>query len=150
MALTHSEVTAVEMWGYSGGTLRPLGQPASNDDPSVDVRGLPVPTKSYVPQMRAGRWLQPDDSYAVVLNQEVAEALGVGLGDWVTLDIPLKRESQWQVVGLLFEVFNEDAIHVPRETLLKEIGQVGRASILRVQTVEDDAVAEKVSGHRPA
>jgi putative ABC transport system permease protein len=65
------------------------------------------------------------------------------VGDWVTLHIPLKRESHWQIVGLLFEVLNEDVVHVPRETLLAEIRQVGRAGILRVQTTEKDALAEK-------
>lgn len=143
VALAHPEVAVVEMWSFSGGTLRPRGQPETNDDPSVDVRGLPIPTKTYLPQMRAGRWLQADDTYAIVLNQEVAEELGVGLGDWVTLDIPLKRESHWQVVGLLFEVFNEDAVHVPRHTLLKEIRQVGRAGAIRIQTARDGADREK-------
>ncbi len=142
IALTHPEVRSVEMWGYAGGSLRPMGQPETNDDPLVDVRGLPVPTGTYVPQMRAGRWLQPDDTYTVVLNQKVAQELGVDVGDWVTLDIPLKRESHWQVVGLLFEVFNEDAVHVPRDILLQEIRQVGRSSILRVQTLQKDADSE--------
>jgi len=143
IALAHPEVTAVEMWGFAGGTLRPMGQPETNDDPSADVRGLPVPTLTYVPQMRAGRWLQPDDTYTMVLNQEIAEKLGVGVGDWVTLDIPLKRESHWEVVGLLFEVFDENAVHVPRDTLLKEIHQVGRASAIRIQTAHEDAASEK-------
>lgn len=143
IAMAHPDVTTVEMWGYAGGTLRPMGRPENNDDPGVDVRGLPVPTTTYVPQMRAGRWLQPDDTYAVVLNQEVAQDLGVGVGDWVTLDIPLKRESHWEVVGLLFEVFNENAIHVPRDVLLKEIRQVGQASIVRIKTSHSDAATEK-------
>jgi len=143
IALAHPGVTAVEMWGYAGGSLRLKSQPETNDDPLVDVRGLPVPTKTYVPQMRAGRWLRADDTYAMVLNQEVAQKLGVEPGDWVTLDIPNKRESHWQVVGLLFEVFNEDAVHVPRRTLLRELGQVGRAGIVRVQTVAQDPAGEE-------
>jgi hypothetical protein len=93
--------------------------------------------------MRAGRWLQPDDTYAMVLNQKVAQKLGVGVGDWVTLDISLKRESHWKIVGLLFEILNEEAVHVPRKTLLAETRQVGRAGILRLQTAEKDALAEK-------
>ena len=142
IALAHPEVTSVEMWGFASGTLRPMDRPESNDDVSANIRGLPVPTETYVPQMRAGRWLRPDDTYAVVLNQKLAEKIGVGVGDWVTLDIPLKRESHWQVVGLLFEVFNKSAAHVPRDTLLKETREVGRATILRVQTAHQDADSE--------
>ncbi len=143
IALAHPEVKAVELWGFAGGKLRPTDQAESNDDLAVNVRGLPVPTQTYVPQMRVGRWLEPGDTYTVVLNQEVAEKIGVAVGDWVTLNIPGKRESQWQVVGLLFEVFNETAIHVPRQTLLKETRQVGRASSIRIQTLNKDAVSEK-------
>jgi putative ABC transport system permease protein len=143
IAQTHPGVIAVEMWGSTGGELRPMNQPENNDDPAVEVRGLPLPAQTYVPQMRAGRWLRPDDTYAMVMNQKVAQKLGVGVGDWVTLNIPLKRESHWQIVGLLFEVLNEDVVHVPRETLLAEMRQVGRAGILRVQTTEKDALAEK-------
>jgi putative ABC transport system permease protein len=143
IAQTHPGVIAVEMWGSTGGELRPMNQPENNDDPAVEVRGLPLPAQTYVPQMRAGRWLRPDDTYAMVMNQKVAQKLGVGVGDWVTLNIPFKRESHWQIVGLLFEVLNEDVVHVPRETLLAEMRQVGRAGILRVQTTEKDALAEK-------
>lgn len=142
IALAHPEVANVEMWGFARGTLRPIDQPESNDDVSASIRGLPVPTETYVPQMRAGRWLESDDTYAVVLNQKLAADIGVGVGDWVTLDVPLKRESHWLVVGLLFEVFNENAAHVPRDTLLKETREVGRATVLRVQTAKQDADSE--------
>lgn len=142
IALAHPEVTAVEMWGFADGTLRPAGRPENNDDPQADIRGLPAPTLTYVPQMRAGRWLRPEDTYAMVLNQELAEKIGVGVGDWVTLDIPLEGETRWEVVGLLFEVFNENAAHVPRDILLKEIDQVGLARNIRAQTRRQDAAGE--------
>jgi putative ABC transport system permease protein len=142
IALAHPEVTAVEMWSFANGTLRPADQPESNDDPQADIRGLPVPTLTYGSQMRAGRWLEPGDTYAMVLNQELAEKIGVGVGDWVTLNMPLKRETRWKVVGLLFEVFNEDAAHVPQATLLKELDKVGLASNIRIQTRRQDADGE--------
>jgi putative ABC transport system permease protein len=72
----------------------------------------------------------------------LAQEIGVGVGDWVTLKIPAQRESHWLVVGLLFEVFNEDAAHAPRETLLKELNQIGQASDIRVQTRLEDAASE--------
>ena len=80
IAQAHPNVTAVEMWGSAGGKLRPMNQLENNDDPSVEVRGLPLPTQTYVPQMRAGRWLQPDDTYAMVMHQDVAQKLGVRRG----------------------------------------------------------------------
>jgi putative ABC transport system permease protein len=95
-----------------------------------------------VPQIRAGRWLQPGDEYAIVLNQELAQEMGVTVGDWITIDIPTKRESAWQVVGLLFEPVDQEAALAPRESLLRELRQVGQGQAIRVQTVRQDADSE--------
>jgi putative ABC transport system permease protein len=92
--------------------------------------------------MRAGRWLQSGDTYAVVLNQELAQEMGVGVGDWITVDIPTKRESDWQVVGLLFEPVDQEAALIPREPLLRELRQVGQGQAIRVQTIHPDADSE--------
>jgi putative ABC transport system permease protein len=142
LAKSNPEVTTVEVWGTAKGTARLLGQPASNDDSTVSLRGLPLPSRTYVPQMRAGRWLQPGDEYAVVLNQELAQEMGVAVGDWLTIDIPTKRESAWQVVGLLFEPVDQEAVLAPRESLLRELRQVGQGQAVRVQTVHQDAESE--------
>ena len=142
LTLTHPEVTAVEVWGTAKGTARPLGQPESNDDSNVNLRGIPLPSRTYVPQLRAGRWLQAGDEYAVVLNQEVAQEIGVGVGDWITINIPPQRESTWQVVGLLFEPVDQEAALAPREPLLRELRQVGRGQSIRVKTLSQDAEGE--------
>lgn len=139
---SHSEVSTVEVYGTAKGTARSKGQPESNDDSKVNLRGLPLPSRTYVPQLQAGRWLQPGDDYAIVLNQEVAQAMGVGVGDWITIDLPNQRESDWQVVGLLFEPVDQEVAIVRRETLLREIDEVGRGQSIRVQTVHQDAASE--------
>jgi hypothetical protein len=92
----------------------------------------------YTPQLRAGRWLQPDDTYAVVLNTTLAREVGLSVGDWITFDHGLERESTWQVVGLLFDPLNEDSAHVPLTTLQREIGSVNRANTLWGQTRHPD------------
>ena len=142
LTLSHPEVTAVELWSTAIGSARPLGQPEANDDSAVKLRGVPLPSTAYVPQIRAGRWLTPEDEYAVVLNQELAEDIGVRLGDWITLDIPGKRTSNWEVVGLLFEPVDQDAALMPRETLTREIRQVGRGTAIRIQIAHNSAEAE--------
>lgn len=142
LALAYPGVTGAEMWAFAGGTLRPARQPETNDDPGADIRGVPVPTEMYKPELRGGRWLEPDDVYAVVLHQKLAEELGVAVGDWVTLSMSLKRESQWQVVGLEFSPFNDSAATVPRDTLLKELHEVGLASHIRLKTAGQDATSE--------
>lgn len=135
LALTHPEVKTVEVWSTAKGKARLQGRPEGFDDEAIRLRGLPLPSATYVPKLRAGRWLDPNDRYAIVLNQELAEALAVEVGDWITIDIPVKGESDWQIVGLIYEPVDQDAALVPRQTLVREIGQVGQGSLVRVQTL---------------
>ncbi|NJN96412.1 MAG: ABC transporter permease [Anaerolineales bacterium] len=142
MVLAQPGVETVEVWGIGQGVIRPLNQPEANDDESANLYGLSLPAVTYVPQIRAGRWLVEGDRYAVVLNQELAEQVGVGLGDWVTIDPTGKRESDWQVVGLLFDPLDQQAVYAPRDTLLRELRQVGSGKVIKVQTIADDEAGE--------
>jgi len=147
LALRQPDVTAVEIWSTARGTARVQGQPEANDDSSVRLRGVPLPSVTYRPQIQAGRWLTAEDEYAIVLNQELAEQIGVKVNDWITMDIPGKRQADWQVVGLLFEPDDQDSAIVPRPTLMKEIRQVGQGTAIRVQiahtSTDDAAIAAK-------
>ncbi len=142
LTLAYPGVKNVEMWGLANIKIRVAGQPESNTDKSGLAFGVPLPTNLYGPQLRAGRWLQPGDTQAVVLNQKLAEQVGVGLGDWVTFDNGVQGESKWQVVGLLFDPIITNSAHVPRETLLREIGSVNKASTVWIQTNRTDAAGE--------
>ena len=148
LTLAHPGVTGVEMWDEGSANIRPAGQPESEDDLVVSVVGLPLPTTLYVPQMRAGRWLLPEDTYAVVLHQKLAEDIGVGVGDWVTFDHGVKGESNWQVVGLLFDPADSRSAHVSRDLLLKELDSVGKARSVRIQTGQSDPASEKAAAKR--
>jgi putative ABC transport system permease protein len=143
LTLAQPQVKAVEMWAFGGGSIRLQGQPEANDDEGVFMFGVPVPTTLYGPQLRAGRWLKPDDTYAVVLNQKVAADAGVTVGDWITVKQNLYGESQWQVVGLIFDPIITESAHVPRDMLLKETRSVGKAGTVWIQTHRTDALGEE-------
>jgi putative ABC transport system permease protein len=135
MALSQPGVKAVEMWSISQAAVRPATQAkASVLDKGVTLFGLPLPATMYAPQLKAGRWLEPDDTYVVVLNSNLAGKVGVEVGDWVTFDHGLERESTWQVVGLSFDPLSNNSAHMPITTLQKQIGSVNRANTLWVQT----------------
>ncbi len=142
LTLAHPDVTAVEMWNLAGGAIRPAGQPESDDDEGILMFGVPLPTMLYGPQMRAGRWLRPEDTHALVLNQKLAEEVGVGVGDWVTVDHGVDGETSWQIVGLLLDPVITDSAHVPRPTMLKELNRVGKANTIWMRTVRDDPDGE--------
>jgi putative ABC transport system permease protein len=144
LTLAHPAVSAVEMWGFEGGTIRPANRPESEDDEGGTLFGVPLPTQLYGYQLRAGRWLEPSDTYAVVLNEELAGDVGVGVGDWVTFKLSNDRETTWQVVGLIFDPVITNSAHVPREVLLRETGSVNKASSIWIQTVSADPAQEPV------
>lgn len=135
-------VKNVEMWGLTSAKIRLTGQAESKADLSADVLGVPLPTNLYGPQLRAGRWLQPDDTKAVVLNQKLAEQAGLKIGDWVTFDFGNHGEVQWQVVGLIFDPIITISANVPRQVLLRAIDSVNKASTIWIQTERTDAAGE--------
>jgi putative ABC transport system permease protein len=140
MARAYPGVAEVEMWGWENAEIRPKGQPRTEDDDSVLMLGVPLPTRLYGYQLRLGRWLVPEDGYGVVLNQRLAEDVGVGVGDWVTIHYTNKRERDWQVVGLVFDPLITNSANVPREPMLRDVGSVGRAQTAWVKSyLQDDA-----------
>jgi putative ABC transport system permease protein len=142
LTLSHPDVEAVEMWGFSSGKLRPADQPETEDDAAVVFVGVPLPTTLYGPQIRAGRWLIPEDDHAVVLNQILAAEIGVGVGDWVTFDQGAAGEMDWRVVGLSFDPLITNSAHVPRQALLRELHSVGKANTIWIRTTRTDAAGE--------
>ncbi len=142
LALSHPDITAVEMWAGQEGRLRLKGMVEGNDDPEVLLLGVPVPTQLYSPQMRAGRWLRPGDSHAIVLNEMVAKKVGVKVGDWIVVHHGVLDETEWRVVGLLFDPMITSSGAVPRETLLREFGQLNKASMIFIKSSRSDAASE--------
>lgn len=148
ITLAQPEVKAVEMWGLAIGPIRRAGQPESNDDEEAIFFGVPISTTLYGPQLRAGRWLKPGDTYAVVLNQKLAKDAGVTIGDWLILTQKLHGDSKWLVVGLSSDPIMTNSAHAPREMVLREMRSVGKASTVWVQTWQNDAASQlRVANH---
>lgn len=142
VTLAHPEVEDVEIWGFAGGTIRPAGQAESDDDEDLSIFGVPLPTRFYGYKLREGRWLDQNDEFAIVLNQDQAEEVGVGVGDWVTIRYGEKEERDWRVVGLAFDPVLTTIAMAPRDVLLRDIGFVGRSSVVWVRTVAQDRVGQ--------
>ncbi|MFN2137397.1 MAG: ABC transporter permease, partial [Candidatus Promineifilaceae bacterium] len=136
-------VVDAEMWGFGAASGRLQTQEATDDDPDLNIFGVPADTQLYGYQMRAGRWLDEQDDHAVVLNQELAEDLGAAVGDWVTFDLGVYGDTDWQVVGLVFDPILTNTALAPRDVLLREQNSVGRTSSIWIQTASDDAATEQ-------
>ena len=136
---SHPDVKAMEMWGFAAPTIRPAGQQESEDDETLSILfGVPLPTQLFGSQILAGRWLDPSDSYAIVIDDQLAEEIGVGVGDWVTLQYAEHEERDWQIVGLSFLPFIPNTASAPRDLLHHDMGFVGRGQSVWIQTWEED------------
>ncbi len=146
LASTYPQVETTEMWVTHNASIRPASQPKkSNNDKAAIILAVPLPTTLYGPELRAGRWLKADDSYAVVLNQQLAEKAGVNVGDWVTFDYGVKGESDWLVVGLVTDALIMQSAHVPREVLLHEINSVNKANTVAIRLNRHDAATQSAA-----
>jgi putative ABC transport system permease protein len=142
LVLSYPGAKSVEMWGLINATIRPKGQPESEDDKGTLMLGVPLPTRLYGYQLRGGRWLEPQDERAVVLNQKLAEDIGVGVGDWVTVRYGENNSQDWRVAGLIFDPILTNSANVPRQILLKDNGIVGRSNTIWVKFDTEDPASQ--------
>ncbi len=143
LALQHPAVRAAEVWGFGSGTVHAQSEPATDDDPTLSWFGVVPETELYGYQMRQGRWLAVGDNRTVVLNQEMAQDLGVDVGDWITFDQGVTGNSDWEVIGLVFDPLMANIALSSREPLLREQNSVGRASVIWVQLFNGDPQTEQ-------
>lgn len=146
ITLENPEADLVELHYNTRAEVRRLDQ-AEGDGESTSITGIPVPSQVYQPRVEQGRWLDPDDQLAVVINSELASELGVTVGDWITLEMTAKRETDWQIVGLIYEPsFGTSKIaYMPRDPLLIELNDIDQTNLIWIQTApttESDVVQQ--------
>ncbi len=150
LTLQHPAVRAVETWAVTGGTVRPAGQPESDDDETIALYGVPLPTEMYGYQLRQGRWLLPEDTYAIVLNRNLVDEINsnlapedkIGVGDWITIKYAEKRERDWQIVGLVFDPIQLNSSSVRRDVLLHDLNQPGRVGSIWIDTISQEPTVQ--------
>jgi putative ABC transport system permease protein len=144
-------VQTVEAWGYSPTTRT---QPGAIDlvrtypdggHGAFALRAPPADTGLVDFPILAGRWLQPSDSDAVVLNQMALRQLpGVGVGDIITLGLE-GRPTNWRVVGIVQEIGLGAGAYVTDSAFAGAGNLAGRARSLRLVTAtQDDAATAAV------
>lgn len=90
-----------------------------------------------------GRWLLPDDEHAVALTTEVANKLGVNVGDQVYAKINGEKRVAWTVIGTVTDLSNmQRNIYVPLGVYQREVGLSGRGTTAWVLTNPDDGATE--------
>lgn len=106
----------------------------------VSLIAIPADTTSFKPpKLLDGRWLDPAETGAVVLNQVARNNTlpDLGAGDTVQLLIDA-RSTTWRVVGIAEERGGGGAVYATAEGFAAAIGQPQRVNQLRIATASHD------------
>jgi putative ABC transport system permease protein len=135
----HPNVDRVEMWIWRSATA----DSSTGEQFQVTLQGVPRDGQMYSPTLTEGRNLQPQDGHALLLNQKLARDLGLTVGDEIELDLGEDGTSTWTIVGLIFDLINnQSTAYVHTDTLNLEMHQVGRASLARIRGVDGSPAAQ--------
>jgi putative ABC transport system permease protein len=118
----------------------------------VSVTAIPAGTTMFTPpKLLEGRWLNPGETGAVVLNQIARNNTvpGIGAGDSVQLLVGGKSTS-WRVVGIVEEKGGGSSVYTTAAGFADPTGQPPRVTQLRIATTSHDeptrtAVADAVN-----
>lgn len=137
-------VRTVEVWGYAPtglaqpGVLDIVRTYPDGGHGSFTLRAPPATTALVQFPLLAGRWLQPGDTDAVVLNHmTLAQLPDVSVGDTIALAVDGKP-TKWRVVGIVREIGSPAAAYVTDEALASVTNQQGLARSLRIVTSASD------------
>jgi putative ABC transport system permease protein len=117
----------------------------------VSVTAIPTGTTTLLlPKLLEGRWLEPGETGAVVLNQITRNNTvpGIGAGDSVQLLVDGKPTT-WRVVGIVEERMGGGGVYATAEGFANAMRQPPRVNQLRITTTSHDeptrtAVADAV------
>lgn len=104
------------------------------------MTAVPSDTTLFAPlKLREGRWLQPGETGAIVLNQVTLANADVDLRIGDTVELSLSRASaSWRIVGIAEERTAASHGYVTAEGLAAATGQPLTANLLRIATGQHD------------
>lgn len=134
LARTVPGVTGVEAWAMAGAEI------VRSDDAaplSVAIFGPPAASALVEPEVLQGRWLQPGDQNAIVVNEAfLSEFPQLQVGDTLQLKL-LGEENDWVVVGIFKYIGMDELIAYANYDYLMEMTRSGSAAtVYRITTAE--------------
>jgi putative ABC transport system permease protein len=136
---SYAAVEAVELHLNNQATATVTDDPESGEE-ITSITGIPVPSSIYQPDITSGRWFNPQDQFAVVVNNALAEKLNVAIGDQINFDITGESEFDLELVGILYEpiVGNANVAYMPQMTLQAEMGKTSQANQVWIRIDDPD------------
>ncbi|MBK8045679.1 MAG: FtsX-like permease family protein [Anaerolineales bacterium] len=138
-------VTAVESWGTSSAVRQ---RPDGSESNRFPVFGVQENSEIVAPILQAGRWLQPDDRYAVVINATVADdERDLVVGDTIVLEMA-GREQPWTVVGIVSSDAQGPKIFMNKSVFGYETRTLGKSNLLNVVNDQHDEANQNLMESR--
>jgi putative ABC transport system permease protein len=126
-------VSRTEYWSIDSVYLGP-----GNRMESVPLLALPAETELVDLPLLQGRWLESDDTNAVVVNNRfLEEEESVALGEVITFTMDGKA-IDWQVVGIVGSLLSPPIIYANYETYTDLAGQRNQSNYMKVQSPQHD------------
>jgi putative ABC transport system permease protein len=138
-------VANAEMWTFRTADARIPGASGPGSEYEVFVRGVPSQSPLFNPEMVAGRMLYPEDNQAILLNQKLAGKMGVQVGDEIIIDMPDAGDTQWTVVGLVFDLNGRDqnTAFANIDVLNRALHNVGHSAVAMIQGSDQNLATQK-------
>jgi putative ABC transport system permease protein len=148
-AMSVPGVVDAESWtGNTARRVRPDGHEGAN----FSIIAPRADTNLIQPKILEGRWLQPDDENAIVVNTYVLkEEPDIKVGDEIVLKIET-RETRWRVVGIVKGVMTGPIAYANQPYFARVIRFVGRSGGVQIIGERHDSafqleLAKKVKEH---
>lgn len=142
---TVKEVRDLEMWGYRETAFAREGEIdvarvyADRTHGSFSLLGVPADTRMIRFPLLRGRWLRPEDTDAVVLNQTAVSATPKAeIGSTILLSVD-GMPTRWTLAGVVEEVGSPPAAYVSDHAFAAVTGAPGTVEMIRLSTSASDA-----------
>jgi putative ABC transport system permease protein len=118
-------------------------RPDGSDSESFTLQAAPINSAMMNPVLENGRWLTPEDEYAIVVNTDVIEdEPDLQVGDELVLDNN-GRETPWTIVGITRSTAGGPAVYVSSEEYGYIDRSIDQADSVRVIMQTHDATSQE-------
>ena len=134
-ALNIPGVVYAEGWAEAGGIFIRSDE---SEGQEVELIGLPAETRTIDPELLSGRWLNPADESAVVINQDLAQQEGgIEVGSQITLRV-MGQDHTFEVVGIASKHLVGPRVYMNAAAFSVMSGLADPVSVVRVRTSLDE------------
>ena len=127
-------IERIETWGFGSGRIT---RPDDTESDAIIIYAPKADSEMVKPILVEGRWLEPSDANAIVVNTDVLrdEADDVGVGSTITLNVN-DKESDWVIVGITRSSLTGANAFVNFDYFNHVINSIDRALISQVRLTD--------------